>query len=412
MHHRTITFRNALVAFFNHEFCPGADRWLAWLRRPIAALSLVLAVALACAILIHPLAFVPFVAILLVLAIGYAWPSIAIRGLSARLRFFESRVREGDRVHAAVTITNSWPWPVWGISLEADIGGTASVALASIAGRSTAEFEWTPVAGRRGEHPSGAPVLATGFPFGLRMARRSIAVERPLVVWPRSVSLETLLDAAETRPSDDRFSETRIGESGDNSGTRPFRPGDSLRRVHWAQTARCGQMVVSERQAPTLSAVRVVFDPEARLHEGNGAESTLEATIRIVASICEAYHREQAIVECCYGHHTLRLAHGPVGLRRFLDALARFQPLPSEHDCRPIHHRDCGLFQITVTTSRGLRERVEHRHVHGDELRIVLDTESDAAAGRRSTGRAIYVPATPDALQAFKARWKAVCHVG
>jgi uncharacterized protein (DUF58 family) len=286
------------------------------------------------------------------------------------------------------------------------------VALASIAGRSTAEFEWTPVTGRRGEHPSAKPLLVTGFPFGLRMARRTVTVERPLVVWPRSVSLETLLDAAETRPSDDQFSETRVGESGDNSGTRPFRPGDSLRRVHWAQTARCGQMVVSERQAPTLSAVRVVFDPEARLHETHGAESTLESTIRIVASICEAYHREQAVVECCYGHHTIRIAHGPVGLRRFLDALARFQPLPSEHDCRPIHHRDCGLFQITVTTSRGLRERVEHRHVHGDELRIVLDTESDAAAGRRSTGRAIYVPATPDALQAFKARWKAVCHVG
>lgn len=412
MHHRTTTFRNALAALFSHDFCPGADRWLAWLRRPIAALALMLAVALACAIFIHPLAFVAFAAILLVMAIGYAWPSIAIRGLSARLRFFESRVREGDRVHAVIAITNAWPWPVWGVSLEADIGSAASVAFASIAGNATAEFEWTSVAGRRGEHPATRPQLVTGFPFGLRMARRTITVERPLVVWPRSVSLETLLDAAETRPSDDRFSETRVGESGDNSGTRLFRPGDSLRRVHWAQTARSGQMVVSERQAPTLSAVRVVFDPEARLHETHGAESTLESTIRIVASICEAYHREQAIVECCYGHHTIRIAHGPVGLRRFLDALARFQPFPFEHDCRPIHHRDCGLFQITVTTSRGLRERVEHRHVHGDELRIVLDSESDDDTGRRAAGRAIHVPAGPDALEAFKARWKAVCHVG
>jgi hypothetical protein len=50
--------------------------------------------------------------------------------------------------------------------------------------------------------------------------------------------------------------------------------------------------------------------------------------------------------------------------------------------------------------------------VHGDELRIVLDTDSDATSGRRPTGRAIHVPATPDALEAFKARWKAVCHVG
>lgn len=412
MHHHITAFRRALVAIVSHDFCPGADRRLAWLRRPIAGLSLMLAVALACAIFIHPLAFVPSVAILLVLAIGYAWPSIAIRGLSAQLRLFESRVREGDRVHAAVTITNAWPWPVWGISLEADLGQAASVALASVAGRSTTEFEWTPMAGRRGEHPSRPPVLVTGFPFGLRMARRSLSVERPLVVWPRTVSLETLLDAAETRPSDDRFSETRVGESGDNGGTRLFHPGDSLRRVHWAQTARSGQMVVSERQAPTLSAVRVVFDPEERFHEESGAENTLESTIRIVASICEAYHREQAVVECCYGHHTIRLTHGPVGLRRFLDALARFQPIAPERDCRPIHHRDCGIFQITVTTSRGLRERVEHRHVHGDELRIVLDIESDADAEWRPAGRIIHVPAASESLPTFKARWRAMCHVG
>jgi len=401
-----------IVEMLSRDFCPQADRWVAWLRRPSVALALAMVVALTCGIFMHPLAFVGCLAILIVLAIGHAWPSIAIRGLSAELRFFESRVREGERVHAAVAITNAWPWPVWGISIEVDLGGPASVALASVAGRSTAEFEWTPTVCRRGEYPSASPLVTTGFPFGLRLASRTVATERTLLVWPRTVPLETLLDAAETRPSDDRFSEARVGESGDNGGTRPFRPGDSLRRVHWAQTARGGGMVVCERQSPTLSAVRVVFDPEPWLHEEIDGESTLEPTIRIVASICEAYHREQAFVECCHGHHTIRLDPGPAGLRRFLDALARLQPPASDHDCRRIHHRDCGTFQITVTTSLGERQRIEHRHVHGDELRIVLDTVGEPPADGRPARRTIRVPLSPDCLQDFRHEWKGVCRAG
>jgi len=411
-----------------YDFCPWANRFVYWMKQPIAALSLAMAAALALAIFVRPVALVAFVAILAVVALGYLWPWVAVRGLDARLRFMQTRVAEGEEARATVRVTNAWPWPIWGLAVEGDFGGPASVALAQVPGWSTAEFGWPVMPQRRGVQPRRPPRLVTGFPFGLQLASRPVDVERRLLVWPRTVPLETLLDAAETRPSDEFCSAVRVGESGDIAGTRPFRSGDSLRRVHWAQTARTGAMVVSERQAPVLSAVRVVFDPDLALHEGDGPDSTLEWSIRIAASICAAYQRQQAAVECCHGHETIRIAHGDVGLRGFLDTLARFEP-PTAADprcpassgerCGRIHDRHCGAFQITVTSARALAERVEHRQVHGEQCFVVIAPRSPAAvdAGRaapRTPGRSLWLEVDPhdDVLAVFQRRWRSICREG
>lgn len=199
--------------------------------------------------------------------------------------------------------------------------------LARVAGWATTEFEWSFIPRCRGEYPSQPPRLVTGFPFGLRHASRPVTVEQPLLVWPQIVPLETLLDAAETRPSDDFCSDHRVGDSGDMTGTRPFRDGDSLRRVHWAQTARHGRMIVCERQAPAQSAIRVEFDSDQHLHRGSGGNSTLEWSIRLAASICAAYHRENAHVECCFGHEVI-----PIIWPTWITAFSRC-PRPLATDC-------------------------------------------------------------------------------
>jgi len=414
------------IAALTYDFCPWANRFVYWMKQPIAALSLAMAAALALAIFVRPVALVAFAAILVVVLLGYLWPWVAVRGLAARLRFTQTRVAEGEEARAIVRVTNTWPWPVWGLAVEGDVGGEASVALAQVPGWSTAEFGWPVTPRCRGVHPRQPLRLVTGFPFGLRLAARPVEVERRLLVWPRTVSLDTLLDAAETRPSDEFFSAVRVGESGDIAGTRPFRHGDSLRRVHWAQTARTGAMVVTERQAPVLSAVRVVFDPDLALHEGDGPGSTLEWSIRIAASICAAYQRQQAAVECCHGHETIRIAHGDVGLRGFLDALARFTP-PTAADplcpassggrCGSIHDRNCGAFQITVTSARALAHRVEHRQVHGEQLFVVIDSQSTGgggAAAARVPGRVLRleVDLHDDVLAVFQRRWRSLCREG
>ena len=409
-----------------YDFCPWANAWVYWVKKPIATLAVAFVAAIACAVFVNPVALISAVAILGVIALGYGWPTISILGLTARLRFDDRRVTAGMPARATVSVRNAWPWPVWGICITGDFGSEATIALARVAGGSETDFSWEFVPVCRGEYPRTAVRLATSFPFGLREASREVVVDRPLIVWPDIVPLDTLLDAAETRPTDDIFSEQRVGDSGDMAGTRPFRSGDSLRRVHWAQTARTGAMVVCERESPVLAAVRVVFDSDPAVHEGAGASGTLEWSIRIAASICAAYHRHNAHVECCFGHETIPVAPGVEGLRRFLDELARFQPCQHEskacqhehatHECRRIHHHNCGVFQVTVTTDRGTVHRTEHRHVHGDQLWIVLGSQGDegvpTAASLALPGRMIRLAWTTDPWTAFREGWRNICRAG
>lgn len=413
-----------LERLFTHDFFPSVNPWVYWVKRPIFTLLIALAIALVCSIFVSPVALISCAAIVAVILLGYGWPLVTARGLTARLRFLERRISAGDTAHAIVAVRNDWPWPVWGVTVEVDLGGAApaAVALAKVAAWSTVEFTWPCVPECRGCYPRTTPRLTTSFPFGLTSAARDAAIERSLLVWPQIIALDTLADAAETRPAEDLFSENRNGDSGDMLGTRPFRDGDSLRRVHWACTARLGTMVVCERQAAVLSAVRVVFDSDPAVHSGFGSTSTLEQSIRLAASICAAYQQANAMVDCCFGHESFRVTPGGLGLTRFLDMLASFQACAHDHHdcqhthpakvCRRIHHGNCGVFQVTITTRRGLRLRTEHRHVHGDQLWLVIDDGDAGPPVAHQAGRVVMVGSATAPLPSFRRTWRHLCHAG
>lgn len=407
---------------FSREFCPGAEPYVAVLKTPLGLLVVAFAAAVLLAAGVSSGGLWAAGTILGVILIGTLWPTLAISGVRGSLSFGRRRAREGEPVRVILNLTNRRPWPVWAIACESGLSQSAAAVCGNLPAASAATYDWSFTPPRRGCYPQGTVRLSTGFPFGIRNASRPVRVTNSLTVWPRTVALKNLLDVAETRPSDERFTDARCGEAGDVLGTRPFRNGDSLRRIHWPLTARTGALVVCERQAPASSAVRIVFDSNPAVHEPIAGDSSLNWSLRIAASIATAYHREQASVECCFGHETLVVAPGSAGLRQFLDRLASFEPCSAghpedcqhEHDethCRRIHHRHCGIFQVTITTCRGLRRRTEHRHVHGDQLWVVLAAadEAERPAGR---GRTLWVQDARDPLIAFQHAWEQRCHGG
>ncbi|MFM7290235.1 MAG: hypothetical protein ACKO6B_03260, partial [Planctomycetia bacterium] len=153
---------------------------------------------------------------------------------------------------------------------------------------------------------------------------------------------------------------------------------------------------------------------------------TLEWSIRIAASICAAYHRQNARVECCFGHETIPVVPGADGITRFLDRLARFRTCHhvekncdhehAGHACRRIHHHNCGVFQVTITTARGLFQRTEHRHVHGDQFWIVLDPQQHPQEHDGTPaglpGRMMRLEWRPDPREAFRRTWRSSCRAG
>ena len=67
----------------------------------------------------------------------------------------------------------------------------------------------------------------------------------------------------------DWLARDRPGTWGDVLGVRPYRRGDVLRRIHWPQSARHGQLVVCEVQASRPS-VQIVLDTHPESHWARG----------------------------------------------------------------------------------------------------------------------------------------------
>jgi len=413
-------FTRAADLAVSADLCPWARVWIDRRHRPLWALAGTLMAAVACGVFVRTDALLAAAAVAAVGGVGLVWPALTLLGIRGELHMHDARIREGEPTLVTLRLVSRLPWPAWGIGVELDLGCSAGATVSRIGAWSTASYTWEVRPGCRGEYPVTPPRLVTGFPFGLRVARREVTVGRRLLVWPSILPCTTLADAAETRPVDDIHGPLRIGDGGDMAGTRPFREGDSLRRVHWAQTARLGALVVCEREAPVTTAVRVVFDSDQSVHGCSGPQGTLEWSIRFAASICAAYHAQNARVECCFGHETIAVANGAAGMRRFLDELARFRPCQhvdrgcqhehAHHDCRRIHHRDCGTFQITITTARGIGTRTEHRHVHGDQVWLVLDDAAADAQLQRPPGRLVRIPWDDDPVHGFQRAWRSLCH--
>ena len=156
----------------------------------------------------------------------------------------------------------------------------------------------------------------------------------------------------------------------------PFRPGDSLRRVHWAQTARYDRLIVCERQASSSSSLEVDLDADPAAHCGDGCDSSWEWSIRIAASLCRAYHRQNARVVCHVGREEIVVMQGAGGFERFLDYLARLPKHGAAAAAERVRSRKARRYadglRIAVTTDLGLARHESAWSSRLDRRAVVL----------------------------------------
>lgn len=210
----------------SHDFCPGANRWVYWLKSPLWSLLLASGISLLCGVFLKTEALFITAILLVIAAVGVALPWLAMRGIDVHLTFDAQRGRVGQAVLVRLRVRNRWP--IWGLSLMSRFrcAGYERHRRRRVAGRSgwsTAEYSWSFVPKVRGCYPLVAPEIETGFPFGLYRACRKATVDGHVVVWPKTVMLAGLPDAVESNQSDDQLADRRVGDFGDMLGTRAFR---------------------------------------------------------------------------------------------------------------------------------------------------------------------------------------------
>ena len=107
-----------LFAISNHDFCPWANRYVAWLREPLAWFAVAALAAGLIGALVAPQGWLVCAVVLVVMVLGMVWPWLAMRGLEAQVSFDRRRCHELDEVTVVLEVTNRWPWPVWGLLVE------------------------------------------------------------------------------------------------------------------------------------------------------------------------------------------------------------------------------------------------------------------------------------------------------
>ena len=320
-----------LGEFLTRDHASRLDPYIKWVRNPLAVLALAMVAAILCGLFLHPRSLILATGLAAVLAVGTAWPWLSVRGLSGMLVFGKDRVREGEAVTARLVIRNRMPWAAWGLSVRGEPPDGVSptwTGMAFAAGWHTTESRWELIPERRGEYPGAVPRIVSAFPFGLWEASRPLAVPIRLLVWPRTFPVGPIPEAASGREGDGLAPRNKAGSAGDLLGVRPYRRGDSLRRVHWPQSARHGHLIVCELESPAMPKVQIVVDTHPDVHSGSGPEGSLEWAIRVAASFAEGWIGQGAEVEVVYGGRSVEAAAGPVAARRarVLDEMARLEP--------------------------------------------------------------------------------------
>lgn len=338
-------------------------------RHPLGVLALAAAIAGICGLAIHPRVFALAAGLTVVGLLGVWWPWLTLRGVRGHVGFERDRATEGESVAATVTVSNAFPWPAWGLAVCGGYGSSADARLNSVAGRHRVTSRWDFSPSLRGEYPITTPRIATAFPFGLWTSSRPVEVESRLIVWPRTFPVGPVPTTEGAATVEGTVARSRIGSTGDVVGVRPYRRGDSPRRVHWAQSAKHDRLVVCELEAATRPVVLLVLDADPAVHTP-GADGTREWAIRVVASFAKGWLMAGVPVGAVWGDKVFPPAAGGGQLLRILDGLARVSDTsPALEDLlsTPPVRAASGAIRVVVTSDAGVRSQRS-----GDGLRWVV----------------------------------------
>ncbi|UVS77770.1 DUF58 domain-containing protein [Actinokineospora sp. UTMC 2448] len=186
---------------------------------------------------------------------------------------------------------------------------------------------------RRGVVAVGPLTVRRYGPAGLAVSSRVAAGEVTVRVVPRVLPVRGL-------PAGARRGQVGADERVERGGTdlvglREYVPGDDLRRLHWATSARTGTLMIREDADPARPHLAVLLDDRESAHTAESFEEAVEVAASLVASAAADGHPVR-----------LLSASGSVDVEvlepdaaEALSALADVVPVAAQ-DVRPVPVRD------------------------------------------------------------------------
>lgn len=290
--------------------------------------------------------------------VSYAVGWYTLRGLKAQ-REMPPSAWEGEEAAIIYAVSNATRIPRFFLAVQEDLPAwieplDPEPPLFNVGAGETTRVAYKVRFRKRGVYPAKAFGVTAIDPLGVVAFTRSMPGDEELVVYPSPRDIQDMpLSGMDRYGWQELTTLVFHGSSVDPDGVRPYTPGDPLRRVHWRQTARTGQLNVIEfEEAQSLQLV-IALDLQRGTDIGVGTETTLEYAVRMAAALTQQAIQRGASVRMLVPPET-RNAPGYSGsleavatpqrgqeqLFLVLDALARVQAIA--------HQSVSGLVEETV----------------------------------------------------------------
>jgi uncharacterized protein (DUF58 family) len=344
-------------AVSHRDFCPWANRYVYWLKEPVGWFVVALLASLLVGVFLSPLGWSVAAGLATLIALGLGFPWLATRCVRCQLRPVDWELKERQESYLSFSVANFLPLPITGLRVvgyfskdvedEHGIKEVADCALALVPAFSRATYRLPLRPEYRGRYPVSKPQISCSFPFGIWTARRVVEDVSPILVRPLHIPILSDVERVGSMWAD-HGQGNRPSPHGDFQGVREFRDGDSLKSIHWAQSARNDRLVVCERGGPQQQTVEVQLSTARSLGTASCARENLAWRVRVAASVSELLCARHIPFRLWIDEQLISLPSGPEGARRARELLAEIPLDGSETASRIIGWREPNTLTIRI----------------------------------------------------------------
>jgi uncharacterized protein (DUF58 family) len=244
------------------------------------------------------LAYSLLYALILLFAVSYLWSRLAADNLEVGRISPEGQYQVGEEFGEQFTIRNrSWiPIPLIELTDDSNLPGYTAGRVFSLKGHRTRRWTSRGRFKHRGLFTFGPMELHYGDPFGLFPRSLRIPGAQSVVVYPVIRPIGSL-DALAPSTAGDEQLRGRVIDIPPNATTiREYVPTDSVKRIHWASSARLGRLMSRSFETREGGDAWIVLDLQARVHAGEAPDSTLEYAMSMAASLTDAALRRGSAI--------------------------------------------------------------------------------------------------------------------
>jgi len=230
-------------------------------------------------------------ALCLLFLMAWAWPRLAIRGMSVTRRLDPGTPTVGETFEEVFEVRRKgWvpaPWvEVRDLSLIPDYQPGRVVSI----GNETVKWKARGVYRRRGWMAFGPTSLRVREPFGLFERDWKLSQKTSVLVYPRVRPIPDLLTPSAQQVGSSQSLGAWADYPPETGGVRDYTTGDSFGRIHWALSARHQRLMSKTFEQPLTTDLWILLDLDRNVHHGEGEESTVEYAVSLAASMASQIH--------------------------------------------------------------------------------------------------------------------------